>query len=525
MGKRVEKAMKEKLAASSTSQDAEDDANKTPEPYTCTGNFEADFTELCRRGGIHSSEIPPVVLRPKRPGTPPPPDPKAKEPVADDGEQDEEDAKPKTYVTKEKFDYFKPCVQVAMEKEDKPETVTEVFIRGWKIDDLMVGVFKQCFPTMEKLHSIHFWNTALTETTLKELASFLPQCANVKNVAIENTPIPEEPWSALIGEDSLLVNLSLRHNNITDKGASAIGKALSTEKTCNKNLISLSLGYNRITDEGAEAIANGLRMNRVLLSLSLASNKITDKGAIKFGEVFSRFPLTHAEVVERRKLLREKGSPDRTSGKSPPPSRRADSKDRPGSVRSGSHLDKGDKKRDKSSKRKEGKRDKEETVKGGTKNADKFKKGVKSALLAETVSKVTKGKKTTSSKDKKGAVAESDSSDMIEAINPLLESVEPIEGQLWIPGNRAIINLNLTRNRIGETGMEALLKAIRWQISLSNFSPSPVLKGIMRLSINRNAVKPDNETFKKLVELVTPRDPFYKPEAKSPDGEQQSLAG
>lgn len=57
-------------------------------------------------------------------------------------------------------------------------------------------------------------------------------------------------------------------------------------------------------------------MNRVLLSLSLASNKITDKGAIKFGEVFSRFPLTHAEVVERRKLLREKGSPDRTSGKS-----------------------------------------------------------------------------------------------------------------------------------------------------------------------------------------------------------------
>ena len=30
MGKRVEKAMKEKLAASSASQDAEDDANKTP---------------------------------------------------------------------------------------------------------------------------------------------------------------------------------------------------------------------------------------------------------------------------------------------------------------------------------------------------------------------------------------------------------------------------------------------------------------------------------------------------------------
>ena len=57
-------------------------------------------------------------------------------------------------------------------------------------------------------------------------------------------------------------------------------------------------------------------MNRILLCLSLASNRITDKGAMKFGELLSRFPLTHEEVVERRKLLRDKGSPDRGSGKS-----------------------------------------------------------------------------------------------------------------------------------------------------------------------------------------------------------------
>ena len=37
---------------------------------------------------------------------------------------------------------------------------------------------------------------------------------------------------------------------------------------------------------------------------------------------------------------------------------------------------------------------------------------------------------------------------MIEAINPLLESVEPMEGQLWIPGNRAIINLNLASKSV-----------------------------------------------------------------------------
>ena len=32
-----------------------------PEPYGCTGNFQSDFTELCRRDNM--TIIPPVVLR------------------------------------------------------------------------------------------------------------------------------------------------------------------------------------------------------------------------------------------------------------------------------------------------------------------------------------------------------------------------------------------------------------------------------------------------------------------------------
>ena len=40
------------------------------------------------------------------------------------------DSPPKTFTTKDKFEYFKPCVQVEMENQDKPDTVTEFFIRG-----------------------------------------------------------------------------------------------------------------------------------------------------------------------------------------------------------------------------------------------------------------------------------------------------------------------------------------------------------------------------------------------------------
>ncbi|XP_033624562.1 leucine-rich repeat-containing protein 71-like isoform X3 [Asterias rubens] len=554
MGKRTEKALKEKAAASTSQEASEDDVNKVPEPYTCTGHFDPDFTELCRRAGLAPSEIPNVVIRAKRPGTPPPPDPKAKDPNPPEEAVDvaEEEPKPKTYVTKERFAYFKPCIQVEMENEDKPATVTEVYIRGWKIDDMMVGIFKTCFPTIEKLHTINFWNTGLTDKTLRDLAAIFPQCPNLKNIVIEGNPIPEEPWACIMGEDSLIINLSLRHNDITDRGASGISSALSTVTTCNKNLISLNLSHNKITDVGAEAIAKGLRMNRILLCLSLASNRITDKGAMKFGELLSRFPLTHEEVVERRKLLRDKGSPDRGSGKSPPPSRRAESKDRPGSVRSGSHLDKGDKKRDKSSKKKDNKHEKKndkeddkkgnKTVaimdnkkdkddgKGGTKKADTWKKGGSrssvTVAITETVTKTTKGKKTTSSKDKKGgAMPESESPDMVEAINPLLESVESIEGQLWIPGNRSIISLNLSRNEIGEAGLKSILLAVQYQITLANLAPNPALKGLMRLSLGRNPIRADSEAYQKIQDLMLTRDPFYKAQAKSPDGDTQSLAG
>ncbi|XP_063953863.1 leucine-rich repeat-containing protein 71-like isoform X4 [Lytechinus pictus] len=541
MGKRVDKTQKDKGPPSSV-QDNEDDANKTPEPYTCTGHFEADFSELWRRAGLQVTEMPPVVIRPKRPGTPPPPDPKAKgadQTPEDKVEDDGEETKPKTYVTKEKFSYFKPKIHLEMEKEDKQDTVTEIFIRGWKIDETMVGIFKQCFPAIEKLHTINLWNTSLTEKTLKELSSFLPQCQNLKNVTIEGNPIPEEPWACLIGEDSIIVNLSLRHNNISEKGAKALGQAISNEKTCNKNLLSLNLSNNKLGEAGAIALLDGLRMNRVLLSLSLASNELTDKAAIYAGEIFSRFPLTHTEVVERRKALSDKGSPERGSGKSPPPSRRAESKDRPGSVKSGSHLDKTDKKRDKSSKRKEivkikeetktskgghldSKKDKEETQKGGTKKDDKWKKaGFKMSLTAETM-KATKGK--TKGKDKKQSEAESP--DILEAINPLIaEQPESIDGQLWIPGNRALINLNLTRNHIGESGMKSLLLAVQYQQTLSTLSPHPALKGLMRLSITKNSVSGQCETYQKLHDLMIQKDPFYKPQSQSPSGDNQSTAG
>ena len=43
-----------------------------------------------------------------------------------------------------------------MDHPDKHDTVTELFIRGWKIDDTMMNIFRQCWSSMEKLHTIKY---------------------------------------------------------------------------------------------------------------------------------------------------------------------------------------------------------------------------------------------------------------------------------------------------------------------------------------------------------------------------------
>ncbi|XP_052694567.1 leucine-rich repeat-containing protein 71-like isoform X7 [Crassostrea angulata] len=570
MGKKVEKSLKGEKNQSAVSQD-EEDPNKTPEPYSCTGNFQADFTELCRRTGM--ATIPAVVHR-ARPPTQAAPESSKPEKGKDKGksaitepepepeldtEGENAEPPPKTYVVKDKFEFFKPCVQVEMENYDKGETVTEIYIRGWKIDDVMMNTLKQCWSVMEKLHTINLWNTGLNGETVSIMASTLPSIVNLRTLILDGNVVKEENWHELITDESPVQNLSLRHCGITDLGAKSIGEALGTVKRANTKLVSLNLAGNQISDQGAVDIANGLRMNRTLMSLSLASNQIGDKGAVKLGEVLSRFPLSHEEVVERRKQKSSMGSPDRN--KSPPPSRRADSKDRPGSVRSSSQHDKNDK-----SKQKQSAKTKKDAGKGGKEPAkeeekhdkSKGKKDDKGAAKKDTKSgKVEEESRKTQhrgsiSKDKggnttgrssgaslvadtknaakgktkgkdKGKPSQAEPEDMGDSsfINPLTDEADFIEGQLWVPGNRLLINLNLSRNQIGEQGMAAILKAMQYQTTLSLGSKSGGT-GLMRICVFKNKISSESDIVRKINDIMLPKDPFYKPPPQTPEVDSTS---
>ncbi|KAH9495024.1 Leucine-rich repeat-containing protein 71 [Bulinus truncatus] len=497
------------LYYSKTAHHEDENSNKTPEPYKCIGNFLIDFTELCKQNAM--SVIPNVQLRQKSlTGQSGSVDLKSskkedkKQPVAPvhdatdaDTELNEDgvpiEMPPKTYTTKPTFEYFKPSVQVDMDNSEKWDTVTEVYVRGWKIDDTMMETFRLCWLTLDRLHTINLWNTALTEATLHTMATFLPQCSNLTNVILDGNTVKEENWSELIGPDSLIQNLSLRHCKITDKGAVKIGRVLGHATLSNLKLISLNLSGNLIGDVGAQGLAEGLRMNRTLLSLSLMNNNIGDKGTEKLAEALSRFPLTHEEIVERRKLLSDRSSPER---KSPTPSRRGESKDRPGSVRSNSTIEK-TKGTKPSAKKKDSK---EKDSKEGTKTVKKEKeeprdsRGPKSkATIAEST------KNMTTKKDKKpgkgrAVTTDSENSESSDQLNALMENGEFMDGQFWIPGNRVLINLNLARNSIGEEGLSALLKAVQYQTTLTLASENkPGAHGLMRLQVHKNQFSTESE--------------------------------
>ncbi|KAM4861226.1 leucine-rich repeat-containing protein 71 isoform 2-T2 [Thomomys bottae] len=537
--KKGERAAKEKPGT--VLQPVGEEESKNPEEYQCSGVLETDFAELCTRSGY--IEFPKVVIRPRP----------HQAFVASASLSEKPNAEERLSAScsinslESKYVFFRPTIQVELEQEDN-KLVKEIYIRGWKVDDRMLGIFSKCLPALSQLQSIYLWKVGLTDKTLATFIAILPLCSStLRKVSLEGNPIPEQSYHKLMASDSTITHLSLRNNNIDDYGAQLLGQALSTLHSCNRTLVSLNLGFNHIGDEGASYIADGLRLNRSLLWLSLAHNRIQDKGALKLAEVLRPFELTHTEVVERRRLLLEKGSQER--------SRSVSRNLIPGQLRESLLLRHGDSREksqmtgissaalvDKSEKTQAAKTPKglgkkkekagevvKKDEKSGsgpspTQGAAKKEDMTKSAKGKVTIpeQKLTKGKNIkTGGKEKRSIFLESELvAEATEMVNPLLEPVEHRDGKVFMPGNKVLLHLNLLRNRITEVGLEGFLTAVRYQVQFSKHKTSskgPV--GLLWLSLAKNYFHPQCHTYTMIQELMLPRDPI-----KSKLKEEESTA-
>ncbi|XP_068778164.1 leucine-rich repeat-containing protein 71 isoform X2 [Struthio camelus] len=512
MRKKGERAAREKVAAAALEEEAKSAARKAEqaeEEYQCTGILEQDFPQLCARAGL--SRIPRVTLRP----APTAPGAEESETPAD------KDIQARLAGIRRKYSYFQPCVQVEIEHDD-PRNVREIFLRGWKIEEKMLGILSKCLPTLANLQALHLWKVGVTDLLLPSLAALLMSCTSLRTLSLEGNPLPEHSFYKLMGNESTLAHLSLRNNDIGDAAAKLIGQSLSTLRSSNRSLVSLVLSFNHISDVGAGYIAEGLRLNRSLLSLSLSHNDIGDAGALRLAEVLAPFALTHTEVVERRWLLLKEslgqlctkhsdikinrllslpgnmtvdklppGKQNKTVAKKKEPSRKEE-KGQPGPGGSGGASS--------------------SAALPGRK--EDFKQTKKSTTPPDPKATRTKGVKP-SSKEKRSPTTE------MEAANPLLEQAEHRDGKVFLPGNRELINLNLAYNHITEQGLRAFLAVVKRQQQMRKVPAGAKGKpGLLRLSLQKNCFPPACEAFVQLQELLLLRDPVPKRKGKE---EEQGL--
>ena len=200
------------------------------------------------------------------------------------------------------------CLQVDHLDPSDDRSVVAMYIRGWKVDVAMMGVLQQCWRAMTVLHSVHLWRAGLTAQTLTMLGSCLPLCTALHSLHLDNNLLVGLPLAHLLGRGTRLKHLSLRFCDLDDGDARRVGRALcrpvGRDVLVNTTLLTLDLSNNRVGDVGAAHLADALKVNRTLLVLSLASNAVGDEGARRVAEACSWFPVQGELLAVRRAMVR-----------------------------------------------------------------------------------------------------------------------------------------------------------------------------------------------------------------------------
>ncbi|KAK7898866.1 hypothetical protein WMY93_019719 [Mugilogobius chulae] len=443
--------------------------------YQCTGNIQVDFPKLCALLDIKNA--PPVhskTTEPERAETP-------------------EENEPRTTTL-----WMKPYLHVELENKSQL-SCKGLRINGWKLDEHILQVLIKLIQQLNRLQSLYFWQAGLTDAMVMSLSNTLSLGCSLRVVYLEGNPLPKHSYHLLLSGDSVITHLFLRNNQIGAEGARLIGSALSTSKTANKNLLFLSLAFNCIGDAGATYIAQGLRLNRTLIYLSLANNQIGDSGAAHLSKILGEFPLTHEEIVERRKLIFEKLEKN-----------------------IGSDLDEGLTLSENTSlvkpepkpepkpdvKKKETAKKEEKPEKGPANKENAPKKGAQKRPKSPDKPPAAKGGKAAGKKkpapveppEEKSSVAVAEPE--VELVNPLLDPlVHCKDGQVFLPGNSFLVYLSLAGNHITEKSLPLFLSSLEQQTE----------GGLLRLCLKRNNISPDCELLNKINQLLQLRDPNNKP--------------
>ncbi|ELK02716.1 hypothetical protein PAL_GLEAN10005302 [Pteropus alecto] len=305
-------------------------------------------------------------------------------------------------------------------------------------------------PEDKSVKEIYIRGWKVEERTLGIFSKCLPPLSQLQAINFWKVGLTDKTLDIFIALLPLcsstlrIAHLSLRNNNINDYGAQLLGRALSTLHSCNRTL------------------------------------------------VLRPFELTHREVVERRRLLLEKGAQERSRSE-------VKKEEKSGSGQS--------------------------PTQGTPKKDDSTKAGKGKVTIPEQKPAKGKGPKV-GSKEKRSIPPESEQlvAEATEMVNPLLEPAEHRDGRVFMPGNKALLHLNLLRNRITEVGLESFLATVKYQAQFSKSKSAgkgPV--GLLWLSLAKNCFSMQCPAYTTIQELLLPRDPTTK--AKPREDEVSASSG
>lgn len=83
------------------------------------------------------------------------------------------DLPPKSFVPKETIEYFKPKIHVEMDNPDKLDTVTEIHIKGWRVDKALMEVLNLCLPAVDQLNTLKYKLVYLNQILIKISDDFI----------------------------------------------------------------------------------------------------------------------------------------------------------------------------------------------------------------------------------------------------------------------------------------------------------------------------------------------------------------
>ncbi|KAM5165545.1 dynein regulatory complex subunit 5 [Mantella aurantiaca] len=231
------------------------------------------------------------------------------------------------YVKRLEVQQLLPPVRVEIRKDEEGEEISDEGSDAGDLpsmDHFDFNLIADALSGLEELHVVYGvkgcgmnfeWNLfRFTERDCRLLAETFKTFRNLKVFRLHRSKVDDDKARILIRcllDHPSLVHLDLSHNQISDRGARAIGKLLNQSRLqilnlCNNNLCphgaqaiahalsknstlsTLNLRLNHMGDEGGQALCNALLHNSTLVSLHLGSNELSEPTASVLSQV-----LTH----------------------------------------------------------------------------------------------------------------------------------------------------------------------------------------------------------------------------------------